>query len=334
MSNGTNIQWTDETWNPIRGCRRRSAGCEQCYAEHVAARFSGPGLPYEGLIKQTPSGPRWNGKVRWVPERLEDPLRWTKPRRIFVNSMSDLFFEALSFERIACIFAIMAAAPRHTFQVLTKRPERAAEFFAWLEMEARASFDADRPALDSADSLCWHRDRILCDAARAHGVTRSLDHMQPWPLPNVWIGTSVEDQKTADARIPVLLTLPAAVRWVSMEPLIGPVDLTQALAEVHLSGDWPDWVVIGGESGAKDKVRPMEAEWVRKIIADCRDFDVAVFVKQLGRHLADDYGTTKPSKKDPKTLVRDLKGGDPAQWPSWMRVREWPRQRAKEALTL
>ena len=210
------IAWTDESWNPVRGCSRVSEGCRNCYAETMAARFSGVGQPYEGLAKMTPSGPRWTGEVRLVSEHLADPLRWKRPRRVFVNSMSDLFHEKLPDEVIAAVFGIMSAASEHTFQVLTKRAARMVEWFKWAASEA-----ARRAHIDAAH-FCT---KLAAEELRESGETK-IRGIQAgrWPLPNVWIGVSVEDQATADERIPLLLQCPAAVRWVSYEPALGPVD--------------------------------------------------------------------------------------------------------------
>lgn len=248
----TGISWTDETWNPIRGCSRVSEGCRHCYAERVAARFSGPGLPYEGLVKivnrpppvpitefqgRTVTEARWSGVVRMVPEHLADPLRWRKPRRIFVNSMSDLFHEALSNEQIAAIFGVMAAAPQHTFQVLTKRAKRMREWFAW--MESTVENDAvEWSGRDCAVSIHdARRDSILeylDDTALGHMVGffdachlgTTANPRRAWPLPNVHLGVSVENQAAAGERIPELLATPAAVWFISAEPLLGALDLT------------------------------------------------------------------------------------------------------------
>lgn len=193
----TTIQWTDKVWNPVRGCSRVSRGCEHCYAERIAARFSGPGQPFYGfatdrsIIPGSPRGGvagRWTGDVELVPEKLEEPLHWKKPRRVFVDSMSDLFHEKLSNEDISRVFDVMNRASQHTFQVLTKRPAR---MFAW------------------------------ADGGLSAGAWPALNIR---PSPNVWLGVSVEDQKTADKRIPLLLQTPAALRFVSYEPALGPVD--------------------------------------------------------------------------------------------------------------
>ncbi len=195
----TSIEWTDTTWSPTRGCSRVSEGCVNCYAERMAARFSGPGRPFHGFAKDG----KWTGKVELIPSKLDDPLRWRKPRRVFVNSMSDLFHEALPFDAISEVYARMACSPQHTFQVLTKRPRRRLEYSRGGMLEA----------------------------------FMGGDHETIWPLPNVWEGVSVEDQATADERIPLLLETPAAVRFVSYEPALGPVDFSRWMWPVH--SHWP-----------------------------------------------------------------------------------------------
>ena len=254
MSDKTKIEWTEATWNPIRGCRRVSEGCRHCYAERVAARFSSPGQPYEGLAEMTPSGPRWTGVVRLIETVLDQPLRWKKPRRIFVNSMSDLFYEGLADNDIWRIFAVMAAAPQHTFQILTKRAERMRMFLS--DPEARYKLDE---ACEVLARMGWcHADNWT------------------WPLSNVWVGVSVEDQRTADERIPHLLKTPAAIRWISAEPLLGSIDLTSYLDNL-------DWIVAGGESGPK--ARPMHLEWPRLLRDQCNQAGVSFFFKQWGEYI-------------------------------------------------
>lgn len=246
----TKIEWTDATWNPLRGCSRVSDGCRNCYAEKVANRFSGPGQPYEGLIAK---GGQWNGKIKLVPEKLSEPLRWKKPRMVFVNSMSDLFHESVPDDFIDKVFAIMARRPKHTFQILTKRPERMLRYLSSTNIGRRVN-----SYLPST-------------------VNYSM------PLPNAWLGVSVEDQVTADERIPLLLQTPAAVRWVSAEPLLGPVNMTWVdRSDGMMVERFPfiDWVVAGGESGAK--ARPMHPEWVRSIRDQCVAAGVPFFMKQMG----------------------------------------------------
>lgn len=276
MANRTAIEWTDATWNPLRGCSRVSAGCQHCYAERVAARFRGAGQPYEGLIHPTTHG--WNGKVRFVPEALVQPLRWKRPRRIFVNSMSDLFHESVSNEVIAGIFGIMAEAPQHTFQVLTKRPGRARRWFSFMEPMAREMMH-----------------EAVKGAMGYHHPDRPAVNNAAWPLPNVWIGVSVENQATADERIPLLLQCPAAVRWLSCEPLLGPVDMVPniSMRVPNLQGteetrayNLPigiDWVVAGGESGPG--ARPMHPDWARSLRDQCAAAGVSFLFKQWGEWL-------------------------------------------------
>jgi protein gp37 len=302
MGDSTSIEWTDATWNPIRGCSRVSAGCTNCYAERVAARFSGKGQPYEGLAKMTKSGPRWTGKVIAVDDHLGDPLRWDRPRRIFVNSMSDLFHEGLTNWQIAAVFGVMAAAPRHTFQVLTKRADRMRAWFKWLEelVEPKAAAwsaaDCD-VSIHEARAECMYievldiaRERFGDDLKPSHPLVRAYDEQDPkWPLPNVWLGVSTENQATADERIPLLLDTPAAVRFISAEPLLGPLVLTGSPGE--RGGGWLgrtgwhgdaqphlQWVIIGCESGPG--ARPLELAWVRSLRQQCDDHGVAFFLKQ------------------------------------------------------
>lgn len=336
MSAHTGIEWTDATWNPIRGCSRVSEGCRNCYAERQAIRQSRPGHAYHGLVRSTKSGPRWTGVVRLIEEHLYDPLGWQVPRRVFVNSMSDLFHEKLTEDDIAQVFAVMALAPRHTFQVLTKRAA---------EMQKLLAGPSFRELLDSwieitAFQFTDPHDRRTDDLrATAPDVQDDDD----WPLPNVWLGVSVEDQQRANERIPLLLQTPAAVRFLSCEPLLGPVDILEAIRVLHRNvGDFHpvfmqpggiDWVIVGGESGPG--ARPCDVQWIRAIVEQCQQNDVAVFVKQLGSEpgfkLEDEErrGNTMPSfhhaigdlfvKK-----LRDRKGGDPGEWPEDLRVREMP----------
>jgi protein gp37 len=232
MSDNSKIEWTDATWNPVTGCTKVSPGCDHCYAETFAERFRGvPGHHFE------------NGfDVQLRPDKLDQPLRWKRPRRVFVNSMSDLFHADVPEAYIAGVFAVMARAPQHTFQILTKRPGRM------------------RSLMRSGD----FQTRVL-----AHDVER-------WPLPNVWLGVSAEDQRWADIRIPVLLDSPAAVRFVSAEPLLDAMDLQPYLHEVeHI-----DWLIVGGESGRG--ARPMDLEWVRNLRDQCEESPTAFFYKQQG----------------------------------------------------
>lgn len=294
MADHSAIEWTDATWNPLRGCARVSEGCRNCYAEKVAARFSGPGMPYEGLIHASTKG--WNGTVRLVPELLRQPWDWVKPRRIFVNSMSDLFHQSVPFEFIAAVFWIMSCTTRHTYQVLTKRPARMLEFFEWVKDYDAGYFDDAR-----IDDVANEVPAIKAlDWKPATGRRGGYDNCGPlWPYENVWIGVSVEDQKTADERIPLLLKCPAAVRWISCEPMLGPVNLRWAPYAHEATGESYrgylerngsvnelealrkiDWVVVGGESGRG--ARPMHPDWARSLRDQCSAASVPFFFKQWG----------------------------------------------------
>lgn len=276
MADRTSIEWTDASWNPIRGCSLVSAGCANCYAMKQAHRFGGVGQPYDALTELGPQGTRWTGQVRLVPELLDQPLRWRKPRRIFVCSMSDLFHENVPDDFIDRVFAVMALAPQHTFQVLTKRPARMGRYFCQDRMGV-----IDRAVEFVADRRGDVAGRVVLENLEAGG----------WPLPNVWLGVSVEDQKTADERIPLLLQIPAAVRWISAEPVLEPIDLSQfiplnryssyrAARGAMLNMPGLDWVVIGGESGPG--ARPMHPDWARSIRDQCVAAGVPFFFKQWG----------------------------------------------------
>lgn len=335
----TTIEWTDETWNPVRGCSLVSKGCESCYAMRQAHRFSGKGQPYEGLTEWGPHGPRWTGKVRLVPEVLEEPLHWKKPRRIFVNSMSDLFHEDVPEEFVIAIFAVMMACPQHTFQILTKRPQRMRVYLLGLQIlgglgpyirSIRIDGDRTIPKLFDAvartEVVRGRRCRAVDDPWMAV-FNAAACWMSDRPLPNVWIGVSVEDQQTADERIPILLQTPAAVRFVSYEPALGAVDLrawipphTDGLCSHEHCGPPPelDWLIVGGESGPG--ARPCNVAWIRSVVQQCGAAGVPVFVKQLGARPVE-YCC---DGQHPNMELNDPKGGDPSEWPSDLRVREWP----------
>jgi protein gp37 len=334
----TSIEWTHRegsqgvTWNPTRGCSRISPGCEHCYAETIAERFSGPGQHWEGYATR---GKGWTRRVSLLLHKLAEPLSWRAPRTVFVDSASDLFHEKLTFEEIGAVFGVMAQTPRHTYQVLTKRSERLREFYAW----ASGHGDEHAPPPDFVVSTC------------AANFVGDIDQVvRPWPLANVWIGVSVEDQQRADERIPDLLAVPAAVRFLSVEPLLEEVDLRVALGlqpgkqwapclcrEIHPS-DRPcltceakaslhrvHWVIVGGESGPG--ARPFDVAWARSIVTQCREAGVACFVKQLGDRAVDTTMIVRkgPDRKPPLLLLRTKKGGDPSEWPPDLRVREFPR---------
>lgn len=337
LSTSSNIEWTDATWNPVVGCTRVSSGCDNCYAVAMTHRLESMAntgdlatdrkANYRGLTVLNPRGERhFNGVVRCVDEALTLPFRWRKPRRIFVNSMSDLFHRDVPFEFVAAVFGVAAACRRHTFQILTKRSERAAEFFAWIaDKRGRIAASIDAPSAACCDALHHHAGSLYNS-----DWFPDSDH---WPLPNVWLGTSCEDQAAADERIPHLLRCPAAVRFLSCEPLLGEIDLDAAgatpcddvacpddVAPLHPSPG-VDWVIVGGESGPG--ARPCSINWINSIETQCFAANVPLFVKQLGSRPI--YDCT-PSGENELVGLRDKKGGDPDEWPAHLRSRrQFPR---------
>lgn len=319
MGDKTYIEWCDATWNPLIGCSLVSAGCENCYAMKVAHRFQGTHKHYAGTTVLGKHGPRWTGLVNQAPLAiLDQPLRWTRARFVFVNSMSDLFHETVPFEFIAAVFGVMAASPQHVFQVLTKRPERAVKFFEWVarfaddqrEVAEAPSTKRVRVCLRAAFYLLGGEKGISVKSRKALDVVRNEDVANAsvsWPLDNVWIGTSVEDQPSAELRIPKLAQIPAAVHWISAEPLLGPVDFMSflwkqcedcnGLAVVGPDGEacncarygrragyeltrTIDWMVVGGESGPG--ARPMAVSWAESILDQCKRAEVPTMFKQWG----------------------------------------------------
>lgn len=253
----SSIEWTEKTWNPVRGCIKVSPGCKHCYAETFAERWRGiAGHPYEQGFDP-----------RLVPGKLGEPLTWRKPCTVFVNSMSDLFGDFVDNDYIAAVFGVMAATPRHTFQVLTKRAERLPQWFAWVAAQDRGT-DGTPGRLHS----CWEalRHESQTDGAWPLHTKHSADPAGPWPLPNVHLGVSVEDRKYGLPRIDHLRRAPAALRFLSIEPLI------DDLGEIDLTGI--GWVIVGGESG--NGARPMNEDWVRSIRDQCQAQGVPFFYKQ------------------------------------------------------
>lgn len=361
MGDKTGISWTDATWNPIRGCSRVSPGCEHCYAEGVAARFSGEGQPYEGLAKFSAKRlPQWTGDVRFIREHLEDPIRWARPRRIFTNSMSDLFHEELPVKKIAAILGVIALASHHTFQVLTKRPQRALDVLNSLTLDdiVNAAIDED-VVVTSAQSK---RIGKLVPPSSPYSAKSSAPL---WPLPNLHIGVTAEDQKRADERIPILLKIPATVRFVSVEPqiervvlreewLLGAFDRCPDENNPTVPGDGDpcdgcpaipndgargggarggdvcgairgpkiDWVICGGESG--HHARPFDLAWARALRDECGHAGVAFFMKQIGAKPRFD-GFDRPHHRYP---IRDRAGAEPSEWPADLRIQKFPETRA------
>jgi protein gp37 len=303
MSDKSGIQWTDATWNPTSGCDRVSPGCDHCYAMTLAKRLKAMGSPrYQVDGDPRTSGPGFGVQTHAVA--LDQPLRWTKPRRIFVNSMSDLFHDQVSDEFISRVFDVMEQAPRHTFQILTKRHARMRSFMRARQRDrvdyARQFDDCPTEAMRNSPAAQWARQRATT------------------PPAHIWLGVSVEDQKWADIRIPALLDTPTAVRFLSLEPLLGPVDLrawttwsdgSARYTEPDAGVAGLDWAIVGGESGPG--ARPMDPEWVRSLVGQCIGAEVIPFVKQLGACWAREHGG-------------DSHGGDWSLWPEDLRVREFP----------
>lgn len=278
------IEWTDDTWNPVRGCSRVSEGCRHCYAEQQAARIvrmgKGKPTPYDGLVKMVGDEARWTGKVVLDSKKLADPLRWRKPRRIFVNSMSDLFHESLTNEQIAAVFGVIAACPQHTFQVLTKRAKRMRGWFEWLESDNEAAAEEWSGRECGVSIHDARRDCLLetLDETATAALAGSFDvcHLgitinasRAWPLPNVWIGVSVEN-RDALHRLDDLCACPAAVRMISFEPLL------EDLGTVDLTG--MGWAIAGCESGPGARYCPTSA--LRSLRDQCAAAGVPYFLKQ------------------------------------------------------
>jgi|ERR1051326_3524221 protein gp37 len=294
MSQESAIEWTDATWNPVRGCTKVSPGCAHCYAETFAERFRGvQGHPYEQGFD-----------LRLVPEKLEEPLKWKEPRRIFVNSMSDLFQDGVPDQFITDVFGIMALAYWHTFQVLTKRPDRMLQYLVAGDHGIRQQL----VALQINGGIATRRVFQALDRRR-----RDTENEWPWPLPNVQLGVSGENRHWLFKRMMSLKDTPAAMRFVSLEPLLEDVS---AELKTWLFPEFLNWVIVGGESGAG--ARPFNLAWARSIVAQCREAGVPVFVKQLG---------AKPYSDDDMRAfpTGDKKGGDMAEWPEDLRIREFPR---------
>lgn len=288
------IEWTDRSdWNPIRGCTRVSPGCGGpgphggCYAEAMAARFSDPAIGDKsaqwghGYAERTSKGGRWTGKVELIEDRLTLPLRWKRPAKVFASSTSDFFHERLSDADIDQLFAVMAMAPHLTFQVLTKRADRMRSYMARLTAGGATRWAADILA-DAAHDIGIDEDGCCAVANWINGFSRwahmpddgnPLDgSVQRWPLPNVWLGVSVEDQPRADERREDFRATPAAVKFVSYEPALGPVDWT--------GWDFVNQIISGGESGPR--ARPNHPDWHRATRDFCAPRGIAYFFKQWG----------------------------------------------------
>jgi protein gp37 len=329
MADKTGIEWTQSddgtpgaTWNPVTGCTKVSAGCDHCYAETFAERWRGvPGHHFERGFD-----------VQMRPERLDQPHHWKRPRRIFVNSVSDLFHKDIPDEYIARVWQVMASTPRHTYLILTKRHAR---MRSWVSRCATSPNGwithngSDPDACGGSGVIVGYPEPTYRRPDSYTGPRGGKPRYKPtppaygWPLPNVHLGVSVEDPHWADLRIPALLKTPAAVRFISAEPLLGPVTLFPGRwippigggPRADLSRPWEtpgpvlDWVIVGGESGPG--ARPMAEGWARNLVGECTASGTPVFVKQLGSVLG-------------KELGAGSKGGDWDTWPADLKIRQFP----------
>lgn len=325
----TSIEWTDRTWNPVRGCSRISPGCVNCYAEKIASRFSDEGQAFHLFAERHPK-PHWTGLLELMPDKLREPLSWRTPSRVFVNSMSDLFHESLTDDTIDWIFAVMALCPQHTFQILTKRAER---MYQWADRLQRMADEwapktkNGRFTASDVLNLRWMHDTFGRGPAFPH---------TPWPLQNVWLGVSAENQEMLDKRAGWLVKTPAAVRFVSGEPLLEEISFRWAKwaplqqhphKNNHLDGlRGLDWVIVGGESGPG--ARTLDIAWVRTVVKQCRLAGVACFVKQLGGHAIDSTEPWRVIRGQQLEPLSDRKGSDMSEWPTDLRVRQFPEVRA------
>jgi protein gp37 len=330
----TNIEWAQETWNPFRGCLKVSEGCKNCYAITTAhqlnTRFKNAGneaarkvaAKYEGLTKVLTNGEKnWTGEVQVDYDTMMQPFKWKKGKRIFVNSMSDVFYEKISVADIAILFAVMFLTPQHTYMILTKRPERMNEVLNSSEFPAKVCVAVDMIRTfrsinhvtlcdDFGENEVKSIKDVMSEIKTAHSLRIDKTPIETFPFKNIWLGVSVENQATADERIPLLLSTPAHIRFLSMEPLLGEVDLSRVgdfepkgLSTMKFNclnakwnqikeglGEWEekyakiknkiDWVIVGGESGSK--ARPMNPLWVEHIQKCCEGASVPFFFKQWG----------------------------------------------------
>jgi protein gp37 len=300
MAQNSKIEWTEATWNPIVGCSIVSPGCTNCYAMKMAGRTEAMGISrYDGTTKQVNGNTVWTGKLARAPEAtLLAPLKRKKPTTYFVNSMGDLFHEDCPDEWIDQVFAVMALTPQHTYQVLTKRAARMREYLGCAHQRV-----ADRAMEDAPVGLDIRKSGLTFAPKSTPAV-----YFEHWPLPNVWLGVSTERQKEANERIPHLLQTPAAIRFISAEPLLGAIDLM----EIEIGGDlsWNalggrgrkgglDWVIVGGESGPD--ARPMHPDWARWLRDQCAGAGVPFFFKQWGEH-APSRTSAPPTESDVNRL--------------------------------
>jgi len=323
VKHGTKIGWTHVpgykgvSWNPLTGkegrfhCTKVSAGCEHCYAERYNIRFSR--LPFKvGADEIVLSEPK-----------LELPKTWTRKKRaVFVCSMTDLFHERVTYEMRDRIWAVMALCQDHIFMVLTKREQQLADYMLsrtenlehiTFQIELLLHAGWTTPKNMTVEKV--ERPFIHPLTGEKRGTTKVTEISYPWPLPNVWLGVTAEDQDCFDRRVPKLAAVPAEKRFVSMEPMLGPIDASLLLPAL-------DWVLIGGESGIG--ARPMRERWVRAVLEQCRSRRVPAYVKQMGAWWQSLAATSLHATGISKARRRDPKGENPEFWPPDLRVRQFP----------
>lgn len=314
MSENSPIGWTDATWPIVAGCDYVSPGCSNCWAVRDSWRLAhNPNRKvqdaYFGTVDKQESGKLvWSGIVRTLPNRLDWPLKWRGFKRIFVCSQADLFNPKVPFAFIAAAFGVMAACPHHTFQVLTKHAARMREFFEW----------ADRQQNGAAETCNWEARYVV---GQGHASEPA-----PWPLENVWLGVTVEDQKRADERIPELRNTPAAKRWLSVEPMLEAIDLWKATGFSPASmQSWLDWVVCGGESAqTRANTRPFDIAWARDLLEQCHGASVPFFMKQLGTNPIGEHRINVPLPPRPEGKSSRYKWHEPQHWPLELQVQQFP----------
>jgi protein gp37 len=326
----TDIEWTDDVWNFLVGCSRVGPPCDHCYAMRRAHRKMSP--QHHGLTILRPKdaarpGVDWNGKINVVEAKILDPLRWRKPQRVFVNSMSDLFHHNVPEEILDRAFAVMLATSLResgiTYQILTKRPQRMLEYVTAKDLPRRIQRAARAAGIELLEAV---------------GIGGRVEHVGLQHA-NIHLGVSCGSQEDVDAMLPILRATPAAVRWMSYEPALGPIELRRnVLAERMLRWYKPmidilDWIVVGGESGPG--ARPFDVAWARSVLDQARGSDCKVFVKQLGSrpHSGDEHHGLEPvaghkrkvwrfDDGDHVHTVLEPSGGNMAEWPADLRVRE------------
>jgi protein gp37 len=315
----TKIEWTDHTLNPLVGCTKtrakgaKDSGCDHCYAARASKSGRLQQFPqYHGVVDQDGS---WTGQVNFVPEQLEKLFKFRKLTKVFMPSMSDPFHPAVKDEWLDQIFAAIALNPHITVQMLTKRPERMMKYVTKFQDWRTHLGYAGAWASEMANFACekgWRKHQSFPDDDwnTDDCFDQLMAAISEGFLSNLWLGTSIENQKAADERIPALINTPAALRFLSCEPLLEPVQLNAITDEGWQPFPKTNWVIIGGESGSG--ARPFDLEWARSLIQECRDAGVPVFLKQLG---SNPVGIPK---------LRSAKGGDIQEWPQNLRVREFP----------